>query len=100
MTASSRATFSSSPKHARRNSSKLCDYRIIEPFPILRERQRRCWNPFEIKLNGAIHFGTIHGVHFSNELLDALPVRLISGGRRESSSIFNGDKFLFIERPV
>jgi SAM-dependent MidA family methyltransferase len=39
------------------------------------------------------------GVHFSNELLDALPVRLINGGVEKLVDL-HGDKFLFIEGPL
>src|SRR5439155_850571 len=38
-------------------------------------------------------------VHFSNELLDAMPVRLISGGREKFVDV-DGDKFVFVERPA
>ena len=39
------------------------------------------------------------GVHFSNELLDAMPVRLISDGTEKLVAL-DGDKFVFVERPV
>jgi SAM-dependent MidA family methyltransferase len=39
------------------------------------------------------------GVHFSNELLDAMPVRLIRGGMEKLVAL-DGDKFVFVERPV
>src|SRR5204863_4318699 len=39
------------------------------------------------------------GVHFSNELLDAMPVRLIGGGRERFVGL-DGDKFVFVDRPV
>jgi SAM-dependent MidA family methyltransferase len=74
-------------------------YRIIEPFPILREQQSQILEPFRDKVEWRSSFEPFVGVHFSNELLDALPVRLISGGVEKLVDI-QGDKFLFIERPL
>src|SRR5205809_2684386 len=53
-------------------------YRIIEPFPILREQQSRILEPFREKVEWRSSFELFTGVHFSNELLDDMPVRLIS----------------------
>ena len=56
-------------------------YWIIEPFPILRERQREALHDFSEKLTwekSLIDLEPFCGVHFSNELLDAMPVRLVS----------------------
>ena len=39
------------------------------------------------------------GVHFSNELLDAMPVRLISDGTEKLVGL-DGEKFVFVDRPV
>jgi SAM-dependent MidA family methyltransferase len=39
------------------------------------------------------------GVHFSNELLDAMPVRLISGNMEKLVDL-KDDKFVFVERPI
>jgi SAM-dependent MidA family methyltransferase len=39
------------------------------------------------------------GVHFSNELLDAMPVRLISGNVEKLVDL-KDDKFVFVERPI
>src|SRR5439155_20234208 len=39
------------------------------------------------------------GVHFSKELLDAMPVRLISDGTEKLVGL-DCDKFVFVERPV
>jgi SAM-dependent MidA family methyltransferase len=74
-------------------------YRIIEPFPILREQQSQILEPFRDKVEWRSSFEPFVGVHFSNELLDALPVRLISGGVEKLVDI-QGDEFLFIERPL
>ena len=75
------------------------DYRIIESFPILRERQSQMLEPFRNKVEWRDSLQPFVGVHFSNELLDALPVRLINGGVEKLVDL-QGDKFLFIERPL
>ena len=75
------------------------DYRIIESFPLLRERQSQMLEPFRNKVEWRDSLQPFVGVHFSNELLDALPVRLISGGVEKLVDL-QGDKFLFIERPL
>ncbi len=74
-------------------------YRIVEPFPILRERQSQMLEPFRDKIEWCNSLEPFVGVHFSNELLDALPVRLISGDVEKLVDL-QGDKFLFIERPL
>ena len=74
-------------------------YRIVEPFPILRERQSQMLEPFRDKIEWCNSLEPFVGVHFSNELLDAMPVRLIGGGMEKLVGL-QGDKFLFIERPT
>jgi SAM-dependent MidA family methyltransferase len=74
-------------------------YRIIEPFRILREWQSQTLEPFRDKVEWRNSLEPFVGVHFSNELLDALPVRLISAGVEKLVDL-QGDKFLFIERPL
>jgi SAM-dependent MidA family methyltransferase len=79
-------------------------YCIIEPFPILRERQREALRDFSEKLiweKSLIHLKPFCGVHFSNELLDAMPVHLIShttGEDRwqERYVVESGDEFGFV----
>ena len=75
------------------------DYRIIESFPILRKRQSQMLEPFRNKVEWRNSLQPFVGVHFSNELLDALPVRLINGGVEKLVDL-HGDKFLFIEGPL
>jgi SAM-dependent MidA family methyltransferase len=63
-------------------------YWIIEPFPILREQQEKALRDFSEKLTwekSLIDLEPFCGVHFSNELLDAMPVRLISKVAQASS---------------
>jgi SAM-dependent MidA family methyltransferase len=74
-------------------------YRIIEPFPTLREQQSQMLEPFRDKVEWRNSFEPFTGVHFSNELLDAMPVRLIRGGVEKLVDV-QDDKFVFIERPL
>jgi SAM-dependent MidA family methyltransferase len=74
-------------------------YRILEPFPILERQQRRSLEAFGDKVDWGESPEPITGVHFSNELLDAMPVSLISDGT-ETFVGLDGDKFVFVERPV
>jgi SAM-dependent MidA family methyltransferase len=73
-------------------------YRIIEPFPILRERQSQMLESFRNKVEWRTSLEPFTGIHFSNELLDAMPVRLISGDVEKLVDL-EDDKFVFIERP-
>ena len=74
-------------------------YRIIEPFPILRERQSQMLEPFRDKIEWRNSLEPFTGIHFSNELLDAMPVRLITRDMEKLVDL-QGDKFVFIERPI
>jgi SAM-dependent MidA family methyltransferase len=73
-------------------------YQIVEPFPMLRERQSGMLEPFRDKIEWRDSLQPCMGVHFSNELLDAMPVRLISG-RAEKLVDVKGNEFVFVERP-
>ena len=74
-------------------------YRIVEPFPILRERQSQRLELFRDKVEWRNSLEPFTGIHFSNELLDAMPVRLISGGMEKLVDL-EDDKFVLIERPL
>ena len=74
-------------------------YRIVEPFPILRDRQSRTLERFRDKVEWRDSLQPFLGVHFSNELLDAMPVRLISGNMEKLVDL-KDDKFVFVERPI
>jgi SAM-dependent MidA family methyltransferase len=74
-------------------------YRILEPFPILEAQQHRRLEAFGDKIEWRDSLQPFTGVHFSNELLDAMPVRLISHGTEKLVGL-DGDKFVFVERPV
>ena len=74
-------------------------YRIVEPFPILQERQERTLESFRGKVEWRTSLEPFTGVHFSNELLDSMPARLMSGGREKFVGL-DGDDFIFVERPI
>ncbi len=74
-------------------------YRIVEPFPILQDRQSRTLERFRDKVEWRDSLQPFLGVHFSNELLDAMPVRLISGNVEKLVDL-EDDKFVFVERPI
>jgi SAM-dependent MidA family methyltransferase len=55
-------------------------YRIVEPFAVLRQRQQGVLRPFRERTEWVESLETMEsfrGVHFSNELIDAMPVHLI-----------------------
>jgi SAM-dependent MidA family methyltransferase len=72
-------------------------YRIVEPFPILQDRQSRTLERFRDKVEWRDSLQPFLGVHFSNELLDAMPVRLISGNMEKLVDL-EDDRFVFVER--
>ena len=72
-------------------------YRILEPFPMLKERQCRSLEVFGDKVEWRASPEPFTGLHFSNELLDAMPVRLISNGTERIVDLDEG-KFVFIEQ--
>src|SRR5262249_27086260 len=74
-------------------------YRIVEPFPILRDRQSRTLKSFHDKIDWHNSLRPFAGVYFSNELLDAMPVRLIIGGIEKFVDL-DGDNFVWVEYPV
>jgi SAM-dependent MidA family methyltransferase len=81
-------------------------YWIIEPFPILRKRQGEALRDFSERLTweeSLIDLKPFCGVHFSNELLDAMPVHLISrtgADWQERCVVESGDGFGFITAPI
>ena len=59
-------------------------YRIIEPFPILQSRQEAKLEMFREKIDWQTSLEQMNGftgVHFSNELIDAMPVHLIAAAK-------------------
>jgi SAM-dependent MidA family methyltransferase len=81
-------------------------YCILEPFPVLRERQAEALRDFSEKLtwrDSLIDLEPFCGVHFSNELLDAMPVHLIrrvGTGWEERRVVESGDGFGFVTGPI
>jgi SAM-dependent MidA family methyltransferase len=80
-------------------------YRIIEPFPILQERQMDALDAFREKIAWKKSLDELEpfcGVHFSNELLDAMPVHLISKGDDWLERLVeeSGDGFAFVAEPI
>lgn len=81
-------------------------YWIVEPFPILRQRQGETLRDFTEKLTwekSLIDLEPFCGVHFSNELLDAMPVHLISRtetGWQERCVAESGAEFGFGAAPI
>ncbi len=81
-------------------------FSIIEPFPILRDRQEKTLRDFGKKVrwaNSLSDHEPFSGVHFSNELLDAMPVHLVlrtSGGWEERRVVEAGDGFDFVNGPI
>ena len=77
-------------------------YRIIEPFPILQSRQEAKLKMFREKMDWQKSLEQVErftGVHFSNELMDAMPVHLIAAakdGWQEKYVRSTGDHFDFV----
>jgi SAM-dependent MidA family methyltransferase len=81
-------------------------YLIIEPFPILQDRQSETLREFEEKVSWKKSLTDVDpfvGIHFSNELLDSMPVHLIvSTGRGwwEKFVAIERDKFVFVDQAI
>jgi SAM-dependent MidA family methyltransferase len=86
-------------------------YQIIEPFPVLKDRQSLTLAEFGDKIEWRASIDALEpftGVHFSNELLDSMPVHLIvsaetkpgSSDWREKFVTLNGDVFAFVDQPI
>ncbi|HMJ07091.1 MAG TPA: SAM-dependent methyltransferase [Chthoniobacterales bacterium] len=81
-------------------------YQIVEPFPILAARQAAALSAFRSKVrwhDSLLRLPPFCGVHFSNELLDAMPVHLVhwtgTEWRERHVSVENGE-FAFVNLPV
>ncbi len=71
-------------------------YRIIESFSVLQDRQLQTLQSFRDKVEWCDSIEPFVGIHFSNELLDAMPVRLIDPGGEKLVG-FDGDRFVFVQ---
>jgi SAM-dependent MidA family methyltransferase len=76
------------------NFYRALHYRIAEPFAVLQDRQSHTLAPFTDKMEWSERLTPFVGVHFSNELLDAMPVNL--HGKLVG---LDGDDFVFVECP-
>jgi SAM-dependent MidA family methyltransferase len=73
-------------------------YRIAEPFPVLQDRQSQTLKYFGDLVQwrrSPDELEPFVGVHFSNELLDAMPINL-----RGKLVGLDGDKFVFVDGPT
>jgi SAM-dependent MidA family methyltransferase len=73
-------------------------YRIVEPFPVWQNRQSQTLKEFDDRVQWTKSLDELEafaGVHFSNELLDAMPTNL-----RGKLVGFDGDNFVFVEGPA
>ena len=73
-------------------------YRIVEPFPVLQNRQSQALASFGDKVawrDSIERLEPFAGIHFSNELLDAMPINL-----RGKLVGLEGDNFIFVEGPT
>jgi len=81
-------------------------YRIVEPFPVLQGRQMEALEHFRERITWHKSLDQLEpfcGVHFSNELLDAMPVHLIrrsDGDWRERFVKDSGDEFIFASQRI
>ena len=85
-------------------------YHLIEPSPVLEKAQEDRLSEFQNRVKWSSSLENIDpfvGVHFSNELLDSMPVHLIrrvsgSGNSRwiEKLVNWNDDRFEFVEAPL
>ncbi len=72
-------------------------YQIVEPFSTLQDRQSQALRQFRDRVlwkKSLDEVETFTGIHFSNELLDAMPINL-----RGKLVGLDGDKLVFIEGP-
>lgn len=83
------------------------NYRIVEPFAKLRERQAHRLAQFGGVVawsDSVAELESFSGVHFSNELFDALPVHLVhrpaGGNWKERYVDHAGDSFVFVDGPL
>jgi SAM-dependent MidA family methyltransferase len=70
-------------------------YQIVEPFPVLQDRQSETLRQFGDRVQwrkSLDELAPFAGIHFSNELLDAMPLNL-----RGKLVGFDGDKLMFVE---
>jgi len=75
--------------------SSAVHYKIVEPFPKLQARQSQTLRDFGGRVEWRSSINEVEpfvGIHFSNELLDAMPINL-----RYKLVGLNGDQFVFVD---
>ena len=99
--------FASDVLTAMRDFPATLRYAIIEPFPILEARQKERLSGFGDTVRWHRSLADLEpfaGVHFSNELIDAMPVRLINrepGGEWQEKFVdISGSDFAFVTKPI
>jgi SAM-dependent MidA family methyltransferase len=81
-------------------------YQIVEPFSALQDRQAQTLQQFRDRVDwqGSLEeIEPFFGVHFSNELLDSMPVHLLvstGAGWQEKCVSLDGDEFAFVRQPI
>lgn len=73
-------------------------YQIVEPFPKLQDRQSTMLREFGNRIEWRKSLADIEpfaGIHFSNELLDAMPVNL-----RDQFVGLDSERFVFVDSPA
>lgn len=77
-------------------------YRIVEPFPVLRDNQQETLRDYS-KVTWHADLAECEpfcGVHFSNELFDALPVHLVRYSGQRWHELYVDEHFRFVEGPL
>ena len=81
-------------------------YQIVEPFSVLEARQRQALADYNTKLSWRHSLADqepFAGIHFSNELLDAMPVHIVrwTGTEwMERRVAVSGQSFAFVDAPI
>jgi SAM-dependent MidA family methyltransferase len=73
-------------------------YRIVEPFSKLLDRQEQTLREFGHRVRWCASLDELEpfvGIHFSNELLDAMPINL-----RGKLVGLDGERFIFVDSPI
>jgi SAM-dependent MidA family methyltransferase len=73
-------------------------YQIVEPFSVLQDRQSEMLQQFRDRVfwrKSLAELDAFTGIHFSNEVLDAMPINL-----RGKLVGLDGDKLVFVEGPA
>jgi SAM-dependent MidA family methyltransferase len=84
----------------------VLQYRIVEPFAMLESRQRQALAGYSGKVSWRHSLAAqepFTGVHFSNELLDAMPVHIVRWTGAEWTEryvVASGESFAFTDAPI